>query len=73
MSMAAGTHVVLFQKFSNRPIRATTPFYFKDPWLKRRAWNPKEGSGPAPAPPLPEWMMPLIRPCNASSGEETAS
>ena len=53
MSMPAGTHVVLFQKFINRPIKATTPFYFRDPILRRRGWNPRTGKGPKPAPLMP--------------------
>jgi type IV secretory pathway TraG/TraD family ATPase VirD4 len=57
MSMPQGTHVVLFQKFANRPIKASTPFYFADPLLRRRAWNPRNGKGLPPAAPLPAWLL----------------
>jgi type IV secretion system protein VirD4 len=53
MSMPAGTHVVLFQKFANRPIRARTPFYFKDPMFRRRVWNAHDATGLPPVPPMP--------------------
>ncbi|WP_158240454.1 type IV secretory system conjugative DNA transfer family protein [Telmatospirillum siberiense] len=56
MAMPAGTHIVLFQKFTNRPIRARTPFYFKDRVLRRRAWDVRKDRGPRPAPALPEWL-----------------
>ncbi len=58
MSMPSGSHVVLFQKYLNRPIKVRTPFYFNDPILKRRAWNPRAGKGPKPSPPMPAWCRP---------------
>ncbi|HIJ61586.1 MAG TPA: type IV secretory system conjugative DNA transfer family protein [Rhodospirillaceae bacterium] len=54
MAMPAGTHVVLMQKFINRPIRAATVFYFKDRVFRRRCHG--GGGGPAPALPLPPWL-----------------
>ncbi|MDR3440109.1 type IV secretory system conjugative DNA transfer family protein [Telmatospirillum sp.] len=57
MSMPVGTHVLLMQKFSNRPIRAETPFYFKDHRLRRRAWDPRTGKGPRPAPVALPWPV----------------
>ena len=53
MSMPSGSHVVIFQKYSNRPIKAKTPFYFKDRKLRRRAWNPRQRQGLPPAPAMP--------------------
>jgi type IV secretory pathway TraG/TraD family ATPase VirD4 len=53
MSMPAGSHVILFQKYANRPIRASSPFYFQDPRLKLRAWNPRRRRGPPPSSPMP--------------------
>lgn len=49
MSMPQGTHVVLLQKFANRPLRARTAFYFRHPLLRRLAFDPRTGRGPAPA------------------------
>lgn len=57
MSMPAGQHIVLFQKYANRPIKAKTPFYFKDRVLSRRAFNPRDGKGFPPAPSMPEWIL----------------
>ncbi|HXP97082.1 MAG TPA: type IV secretory system conjugative DNA transfer family protein [Telmatospirillum sp.] len=58
MAMPSGTHILLVQKFTNRPIRAKTAFYFQDAFLCRRAWNPKNGRGPSPASPgLPPNMV----------------
>lgn len=56
MAMPAGTHIVLYQKFTNRPIRVRTPFYFNDRALRRRAWDPGRRRGPLPAPALPVWL-----------------
>ncbi|MTJ82356.1 MAG: type IV secretory system conjugative DNA transfer family protein [Telmatospirillum sp.] len=57
MSMERGTHVLVMQSFASRPIRATTPFYFKDPLLRRRVFDPRTGKGPRPvegeSPALP--------------------
>jgi type IV secretory pathway TraG/TraD family ATPase VirD4 len=57
MAMPAGTHIVLFQKFTNRPIRAKTPFYFRNGSLRRRAWDPRRHRGPKPSPPAPPWLL----------------
>ena len=57
MSMPTGVHVVLMQKFINRPIRAETVFYFKDRRFRRR-FHGLGGRGPAPAPSLPAWLEP---------------
>jgi len=50
MSMPAGTQVLIFQSFANRPVRLKSPAYFADPALRRRSFNPRTGSGPRPAP-----------------------
>jgi type IV secretion system protein VirD4 len=47
MSMRQGSHLLLMQAFANRPLRVETPFYFADPWLRRRAFDPRTGRGPA--------------------------
>lgn len=58
MSMPSGTHILLLQKFANRPIKVETPFYFKDAALRRRAWNEGARRGPPPAAPMPHWLCP---------------
>jgi type IV secretion system protein VirD4 len=55
MSMPAGQHIVLYQKYANRPIRAKTPYYYKDRGLARRAFNPRDGKGFAPSASMPAW------------------
>jgi type IV secretion system protein VirD4 len=50
MSMAPGTQVLIYQSFANRPVRLKSPAYFADSRLRRRAFNPRTGAGPKPAP-----------------------
>jgi type IV secretion system protein VirD4 len=50
MSMAPGTQVLIYQSFANRPVRLKSPAYYTDPALRRRAFNPRTGTGPLPAP-----------------------
>jgi type IV secretion system protein VirD4 len=49
MSMEQGTQIVIYQSFANCPIRLQSPYFFKDPALRRRAFNPRDGKGPKPA------------------------
>jgi len=49
MSMEQGTQIVIYQSFANCPIRLKSPYFFKDPALRRRAYNPRTGKGPKPA------------------------
>lgn len=50
MSMTPGTQVLIYQSFANRPVRLKSPAFFADPTLRRRAFNPRTGTGPRPAP-----------------------
>lgn len=50
MSMTPGTQVLIYQSFANRPVRLKSPAYFTDSGLRRRAYNPRTGAGPKPAP-----------------------
>ena len=50
MSMAPGTQVLIYQSFANRPIKLKSPAYFADSALRRRAFDPRTGEGPQPAP-----------------------
>jgi type IV secretion system protein VirD4 len=50
MSLAAGSQILIYQSHANCPIRVKSPLYFKDPHLRRRAYDPRTRSGPPPAP-----------------------
>ncbi len=50
MSMESGTQILIYQSFSNRPVRLKSPAYFADSALRRRAFDPRTGAGPRPAP-----------------------
>jgi type IV secretion system protein VirD4 len=50
MSLAAGRQILIYQSYANRPLKLASPFYFKDRRLRRRAFDPRRGQGPAPAP-----------------------
>ncbi len=52
LSMPAGKHVVLFQKYLNRPILCDTPMYFKDKRLKSLVATTFGGKMDI-APPMP--------------------
>lgn len=57
MAMPADKHVVLVQKFMNRPILADTPKFFKEPEVLERVLNLRTNEGPKPALPMPATMM----------------
>ena len=50
MSMPAGSQILIYQSFSNRPVRLRSPAYYAESALRRRAFNPRTGTGPRPAP-----------------------
>jgi len=50
MSMPSGTQILIYQSYSNRPVRLKSPAYYADSALRRRAFNPRSGTGPQPAP-----------------------
>ena len=57
MSIPGENHYLLFQKYKNRPIKCTTPFYFKNKKLRELAYSPRNGQTKyPPAPPMPEFM-----------------
>ena len=63
MSMPTGSHLVLMQKFVNRPIRAESVLYFKDRRFRRQCFDGTDGPPPAAAmPPWPPGNDPLHGP-----------
>jgi type IV secretion system protein VirD4 len=50
MSLPAGQQILILQSFANRPLRLASPLYYQDRVLRRRAFDPRTGKGPAPAP-----------------------
>jgi type IV secretion system protein VirD4 len=52
MSLEAGSQILIYQSFANRPVRLKSPFYFKDARLRRLAFDPRSGKGLAPASAL---------------------
>lgn len=56
MSLSQGEHIVLFQKFLSRPIRVSTPAYYKEKDLKRLV-NREFGGEYDPAPAMPEKLV----------------
>jgi len=48
--MESGSQILIYQSFANRPIKLKSPAYFADPALRRRAFDPRSGAGPRPAP-----------------------
>jgi type IV secretion system protein VirD4 len=57
MSIPGENHYLLFQKYNNRPIKCTTPFYFKNKKLCQLAYSPRNGQTKyPPAAPMPEFM-----------------
>ena len=67
MAMPQDKHIVLVQKFMNRPILADTPKFFKEPEILAKVLNLRTGEGPKPALPMPADMMKTA----AVQGEET--
>lgn len=53
-AMKPGTHLILPQNFLNRPLKVQSPFFFEDPEMLAKVFNPRTGKGPRPANPLPE-------------------
>jgi type IV secretion system protein VirD4 len=53
-AMKPGTHLILPQNFLNRPMKVASPFFFEDPNMLAKVFNPRTGKGPRPANPLPE-------------------
>ena len=52
--MKPGQHIILAQGFMNRPYFMKSVFFFKDPEMLAKVYNPRTGLGPKPAYPLPE-------------------
>jgi type IV secretion system protein VirD4 len=50
MSMESGSQILIYQSFANRPVKLQSPAYYADSALRRRAFNPRTGAGPKPAP-----------------------
>jgi type IV secretion system protein VirD4 len=50
MSMPSGSQILIYQSFANRPVKLKSPAYYADSALRRRAFNPRTGTGPQPAP-----------------------
>jgi type IV secretion system protein VirD4 len=57
MSIPGESHYLLYQKYNNRPIKCTTPFYFKNKKFKELVYSPRNGQTKyPPAAPMPEFM-----------------
>jgi type IV secretory pathway TraG/TraD family ATPase VirD4 len=56
MAMKPGTHIVLAQNFLNRPMKVDSPFFFEDPAMLAKVFDPRRKKGPPPAQPLPEYI-----------------
>jgi type IV secretory pathway TraG/TraD family ATPase VirD4 len=65
MSIPHGQHYVLVQGFHDRPIRARTPWWFRDARLRARARG-------RPAPPMPEAAADALRARTASAVHRVA-
>lgn len=52
-TMPPNTHLLLVQGWINRPIRCQSAVYFSDRKIKKLAYNPRTGRGPAQAEPVP--------------------
>lgn len=55
-AMKIGTHMLICQGFMSRPYILKSKMFFQYPDLLAKANNPRTGQGPAPAPPLPEFI-----------------
>ena len=47
-------HLLIVQGFLNRPVWCRSAFFFTEPRIAPKAFNPRTGKGPLAAPPLPE-------------------
>ena len=52
--MEPGRHIIMAQGFMNRPYFMKSVFFFKDPVMLAKAFNPRTNLGPKPAYPVPE-------------------
>ncbi len=52
--MKPGRHIVIAQGFMNRPYFMKSVFFFEDPVMLAKVYNPRTGLGPPAAYPLPE-------------------
>ncbi|MAC11081.1 MAG: hypothetical protein CMN74_02380 [Sphingorhabdus sp.] len=52
--MDPGRHIIMAQGFMNRPYFMKSVFFFKDPEMLAKVYNPRTGLGPKPAYPVPE-------------------
>lgn len=52
-SMRPGRQIVIAQNFINRPALCKSPFFFRDPVLRERAWNLRTKRGIPPATRIP--------------------
>ena len=52
--MKPGTHIIIAQNFMNKPYFMKSVFFFNDPVMLAKAYNPRTGLGPKPAYPMPE-------------------
>jgi type IV secretion system protein VirD4 len=55
-AMKQGTHMLICQGFMSRPYTLKSKMFFKYPDLLAKAFNPRTGLGPRPAPPVPEFV-----------------
>lgn len=52
--MQPGTHIIMAQGFMNRPYFMKSVFFFKDPEMLAKVYNPRTNVGPKSAYPIPE-------------------
>lgn len=52
--MQPGTHIIMAQGFMNRPYFMKSVFFFKDPEMLVKVYNPRTNVGPKSAYPVPE-------------------
>lgn len=52
-AMKPGTHILVCQGFMSRPYFLKSQFFFKDPIMIQKVYNPRNGLGPRPAAPMP--------------------
>lgn len=54
--MKPGTHILICQGFMNRPYFMESVFFFKEPEMLAKVYNPRTGLGPKPCYPVPEFV-----------------